>query len=310
MPHITVAVCCYNGAQWLPTLLPALQSLSCPIAFRVLVIDNNSTDGSATIVQRIAAESTIPIDTVSEPQQGIPYARNRALTEAMRTSDYLAFIDVDEIPNENWLCAAVDALTKDDAECVGGRISVLLPQQRHPDWLIDEVLAFYGLLDHADEPFWIDSDATPVWSGNVAYQLALFADGLRFDERYNRAGDGIGGGSDGIMFQTLLERGARIRYRPDMLIEHRVEDWKVSQSYFAKLHFIAGRKQGEFQTPLPGRTLCGIAPYMVRQSLRQAGRTMAMYLRRDAYRVRQLMNLTHSVGVLIGRVRRWRRGDS
>jgi glycosyltransferase involved in cell wall biosynthesis len=305
--RVTVAVCSYNSATTLTGLVQALQNQSCSIPVEILVVDNNSTDETRQLVNDLSAREGASLRYVFESNQGIPYARNRAIEESLE-SDYLAFIDADEMPEPGWLAAAVDALLNEDAVCVGGKIHVKLPTGQSPVWLTQQLMAFLGQLDHGEKSFWVKDRSTPVWSGNVAYRTDLFSTGMRFDDRYNRSGKGVGGGSDGIMFRQLLEQAVRIRYRPDMVINHLVEDEKLKRSYFIRLHYVAGRKFGEYQMSTQKKSLFGVGPFMIRQLLVQTGKALVMLLRRDPDAVRQAMNASYAVGTLTGRFRSWKTG--
>ena len=127
---------------------------------------------------------------------------------------------------------------------------------------------------------------------------------LRFDPRYNRAGEGVGGGSDAMMFRTLLARGARIRYRPDMVILHSVDPWKLRRSYFLKLHYRAGVREGQFRLPTYPRTVLGIPPFLASQFLSQSWRALRMQLHGGGAALRQGMNAAHTLGNIVGYRRR------
>jgi glycosyltransferase involved in cell wall biosynthesis len=307
MSVLTISVCTYNRADRLPYLINALRSQECPVQFEIIVIDNNSTDDTEHVVRKLADSGDVPLRYIKETRQGIVHARNCAI-EFSKDSTFLSFIDDDELPGPNWIKAAVDALEKEDAGCVGGEIRVKFTGKKRPPWLEDELLGFLGEKKYADEPFWITNRATPVWSGNIAYRTSVFASGLRFDSRYNRKGKGIGGGEDAIMFESLLKNGVNIRYRPDMLVDHFVEEWKIKRRYFLKLHFLAGIKYGRYATGEYKRTVMGVPPFMLRQVFQQWGRTFLTLLRRETGIVRRAMNGTHATGMIIGRIQRWRNG--
>lgn len=298
MTDLSVAICTYNGGTRLIPLIDSLSSLACPIPFRILVVDNNSDDDTPKTLETLKQQHTIPITIIKETRQGIPYARNRAIEESL-SGRYLAFIDDDELPGPNWLNAAIDALVNEHALCVGGEIRVCAKNM--PGWMNDELAAFLGQLKHADKAFWINDKSTPVWSGNVAYNLDLFRNGLRFDIRYNRQGKGIGGGSDAIMFYSLLENNIRIRYRPDMLIEHHVPSWKLTQRYFLKLHYLNGVRVGRFEGAEYSRTLFGIPPFLLHQALQQNLKTIGYWLGRKPGYLRQAMNACFALGIIKGR---------
>ena len=97
MRFATVALCTYNRADRLPSLIQALREQESPIPFEIPVVDNNSTDSTQAVLRDLASLKGPPIRFVSEIQQGIVYARNRAIEEAIK-SLFLAFIDDDELP--------------------------------------------------------------------------------------------------------------------------------------------------------------------------------------------------------------------
>ena len=165
--RMTVAVCCYNAADYLPTLVQQLEVLDCPIPFEILIVDNNSTDRTADIVRKMAKDSSVPIRCVIERQQGIPFARNRAIDESLH-NEFLVFIDSDELPESKWLESAYSGLVSHHADCVGGEIRLDLPVR--PGWLSDSLLPFLGKVDNGDTSIRVVDRSTPVWSGNIAYR--------------------------------------------------------------------------------------------------------------------------------------------
>ncbi len=301
---ITTAICSFNGAKRLPRLVAALDQQKPQIPFEILVVDNNSTDNTQEVLRGLTASNGARLRTVIEEQQGITYARNRAIEESMGSA-YMAFIDDDELPGPYWLQAAVDALDREGAECVGGEIRVRLPSDSCPSWMTEEVLEFLGQVRNGSEAFWITDRTTPVWSGNVAYRTSLFKEGLRFDHRYNRQGSGIGGGSDAVMFFNLLEKKSRIRYRPDMMIEHCVGTEKLRRRYFLLLHFKAGCRYGQYRSKEYERNFMGVPPFMLRQALQQWGRSLSMFMARDTDYLRQAMNGANASGRIFGRFLKW-----
>lgn len=304
MLKMTVAICTYNRAHYLPRLINSIRQQTCPISFEILVVNNNSSDNTEEVLRELAQLEDVALRFVTEVKQGIVHARNRAIEESLESA-YLAFIDDDEIPDSNWLNAAVDALDREEAECVGGEIRISLPVSGHPPWLDKELLPFLGEVKNGPEPFWITDPSTPVWSGNVAYKTSIFCDGLRFDHRYDRQGHVVGGGSDEIMFNEFLDRGFRIRYRPDMIIEHLVERWRLKRRYFLALHYKAGWKRGRWAQEDFHRTFCGIPPFMISQVMRQWRLALPTLVLSRPGGVRQAMNAAHAVGMIVGRFWRW-----
>lgn len=300
MRRLTFAFCTYNRADRLEALVGAMRAQDCPVPFEILAINNNSSDATPDILYRLAASPGPALRWVTEPVQGIVAARNRGLAEAI-DSDILVFIDDDEMPLPGLLQAAVDAIVNGGAQCVGGRVELDFTTNSRPLWLEDDLLGFLAAVDYGDEPFWIEGPSTPIWTANVAYDMRLFRDDpdLRFDKRYDRIGHAVGGGSDAVMFRSLLERGARICYRPDMAVRHSVETWRLRRRYFLMLHYRVGvRKRHEL--PHYDRTFLGVPLFLFGQFARQLSVATRMYLMNKPGKLRQLMNVTHAVGLIHG----------
>jgi glycosyltransferase involved in cell wall biosynthesis len=277
------------------------------VPFEVLVVDNNSTDDTALVVANEAERPGPPVRYRVETRQGIVPARNRAVEESL-DSDYLVFLDDDERPLPGLLESALAALRDEGAVCVGGRVRVVLPGATRPAWLRKELLGFLAEVDYGSEPFWITGASTPVWTANVGYRVSLFREDppLRFDHRYNRLGYAAGGGEDVVMFETLLARGALIRYRPDMVVDHHVAETRLRRRYFLRLHFESGRKEGRFSDECYAREVIGVPPFMLTQALGQTASATGLLPHRYEGWLRQAMNAAHAWGMVYGRVQRWR----
>lgn len=304
MPLLTFAFCTYNRADRLEKLVAVMREQICPIPFEILAINNNSTDNTTEVLRQLAQLPGPTLRWVTEPVQGIVAARNRGIAEAL-DSDILVYIDDDEIPLPGLIEAAADAILNEGAECAGGRVEMDFTTIPRPTWLENDLLGFLAAVDHGPDAFWIQDASTPIWTANVAYDMRLFRNdpALRFDKRFDRVGNVVGGGSDAVMFRTLVARKARIRYRPEMTVRHAVEAWRLHRRYFLKLHYLAGiRKRHEL--PAYRRALFGAPPFLFAQFTRHLSRAMAMYILNKPGKLRQMMNATHTLGLIKGCVMR------
>jgi len=308
MPLLTFAFCTYNRADRLEQLVAKMRAQACPLMpFEILAINNNSSDNTAEVLAELARRPGAPLRWVTEPIQGIVAARNRGILEALN-SDILVYIDDDETPLPGLINAAADAILNDGAESVGGCVQMDFTTVARPAWLADELLGFLAAVDHGSEPFWIRDESTPVWTANVAYDMRIFRDDptLRFDKRFDRVGNVVGGGSDAVMFRTLLKRGVRMRYRPDMGVLHSVEPWRLTRRYFLSLHYRAGRRRARFELPDYSRTILGIPPFMVGQLLQQSWATIRVAAAGKSSALRQAMNAAFAWGSIVGYTQRER----
>lgn len=79
------------------------------LVWELLVVDNNSTDDTAAVVDRF--RDRLPIRGVFEPEPGLSHARNRGLAHARGA--HLAFIDNDVLVEPDWLVELAAAISSD-----------------------------------------------------------------------------------------------------------------------------------------------------------------------------------------------------
>lgn len=307
MPTLTVAFCTFKRADRLENLVAVLRAQSCPVPFEILAVNNNSPDNTLEVLEHLQRQPGAPLRIVTETAPGIVPARNRALAETL-DRDILVFIDDDELPQPGVLDAAYDAIVNESAECAGGRVQVDFAPHGRPAWLEDDLLGFLAEVDHGSEAFWVKDTQTPIWTANVAYAMKLFRDNpaLRFDVRYNREGDDVGGGEDAMMLRAQLALGAKIRYRPDMAVWHSVDQWKLRRGYFLKLHYRAGVRSGMHNFPEYPRAIFGVPPFLARQLATHCLKALRMHVFGEPGALRQTMNAAHALGCIVGyRSRSW-----
>ncbi len=103
-------------------LLKALdqQQTKSLFAYSVTIVDNDVSQSAKEVVLDFQNDSSLRVTYCVEPEQNIALARNRAAAHA--TGDFVAFIDDDEIPNEDWLLRLYGALIAFRADGVLGPV--------------------------------------------------------------------------------------------------------------------------------------------------------------------------------------------
>lgn len=112
MPVLSVIIPAYNEEPWLEATLDALQAALATLAVsaEVIVVDNNSTDGTAALARSRGAR------VVFEPINQIARARNAGARRAR--GRYLMFVDADTLVSPRLLGEALSALQS--GRCCGG----------------------------------------------------------------------------------------------------------------------------------------------------------------------------------------------
>jgi succinoglycan biosynthesis protein ExoM len=101
--HISVCICTFKRAELLKALLERLenQRTDGQFTYSVVVADNDSMRSAELVVAAFSSTNQMSVTYCIEPEQNIALARNKALQNA--EGDYIAFIDDDEFPGDDWL---------------------------------------------------------------------------------------------------------------------------------------------------------------------------------------------------------------
>ena len=131
VPSLSVVMSTYNRGQLLETAIRSVLAQHEPTpSFELIIVDNNSSDATRDIVERIAA-SDRRLRYVFEPQQGLSYARNRGISIA--AAPLIAFTDEDVRADSDWIAGIVRAFDESPrADFVGGRVLPLWPSSPPP----------------------------------------------------------------------------------------------------------------------------------------------------------------------------------
>ena len=90
--NVSIIIPAYNAAQTITATLRSLQAQTVS-QWEAMVVNDGSTDETATIVEKIAAEDG-RIRLINQPNQGVCAARNTGIREA--SYDWLLFLDADD----------------------------------------------------------------------------------------------------------------------------------------------------------------------------------------------------------------------
>jgi len=241
MPDVSVAVCTYNRASLLPRALDSLLAQEVNShQFEIVVVDNNSIDGTHDAVAHYQAQRS-DVQYVVEPQLGIAHARNRALREA--TGEYIAFLDDDAWAEPTWienLLKPVRTLQPAPA-CVVG--SVLLEWEGgRPNWFPKRYEALLCAYDMGPSPRFLDENGY-LLTTNVLFHRQTLLDLGGFRPYLGRKGKRPLGGEDNDVYQRLIGTGHTIYYQPQARVHHGVPKERQTRRYLIRRVFWDGASQ-------------------------------------------------------------------
>lgn len=137
LPQASVIVPVYNAADALPRLVASLRAQDYPRdRFEIILVDNNSTDGSAELIRGFG-------DVIGLSQtkwQGPGATRNAGIERAR--GDVLAFIDADCWARPDWLGTGVRMLTEKGLDRVAGHVEFVLSDRPNIYEIYDAAINF------------------------------------------------------------------------------------------------------------------------------------------------------------------------
>ena len=262
MKALTVAICTYNRAS---RLLAALRALAAQrdsaTPFEILVVDNNSTDETGSVVQSFGGA----VRYVFEGRQGLSYARNAAIEAA--TGEVIAFTDDDVEAAPGWAATLKGAFDEHtEVECIGGRV---LPRWPTPP------------------PPWVTrAHWAPLALRRRAFRRSVFDRIGLFSPAVQRVKDGVGSTEDHELLLRLYAAGGKALYRPDLLVTADVPPDRLTRGYHRRWHRGHGRFHALMRTPSMERTnrgrLLGVPAHLFRTAAQDAAAWLTLRMRGDA----------------------------
>jgi glycosyltransferase involved in cell wall biosynthesis/peptidoglycan/xylan/chitin deacetylase (PgdA/CDA1 family) len=272
---ITVIVCTYNRCQILAKTLESIaaQTVPEPVTWEVLVVDNNSIDQTGEVIRDFCRHYPGRFRHLSEPQQGLSYARNTGIRNAQ--GEILAFADDDAIVEPDWLWNLTSALKGGEWAGAGGRI-IPLWSKPVPSWLSldgDDTTGPFGRF----EPH-VGAGALnrPAYGGNMAFRRETFDKYGGFRVDLGRSASNLQGREDLEFCNRLFAGGEKIRYEPQAIVHHLIAECRMERKYVLRWWFWYGRSEVADVGPPPGgrRGLGGVPLYLFRRLLRWAAQSM------------------------------------
>lgn len=230
----SVIIGTHNRAALLEVALETLchQSLA-PAAYEVIVVDNGSTDETASVVA--AFRQRLPnLRYCFEAVPGISVARNHGWRVAQ--GQYVAFTDDDSRLPAEWLATAQQISQMHAPAAFGGPYFACYEGAK-PAWFKDS----YGSTKLGDQPRVLTSGYLP--GPNLFFRRDLLSITGGFDPTLGIVGKRLGYGEEGALLQVLRERlpGALIYYDPTLYVYHLVRPEKMRLRWQLRRRFINGR---------------------------------------------------------------------
>jgi glycosyltransferase involved in cell wall biosynthesis len=261
---VSVVLPTFNRAASLRSAVCALLRQTADAdSYQVVVVNNNSTDGTA---DTLAAIDDPRVVVVHESRQGLSFARNAGIAAA--TGDVIAFTDDDVEVAPDWIDAIGRAFGgRPDVDAVGGRVLPVWDNGR-PSWLTRDYWAPLALQDHgADRLVFDRRNPVGLIGVNVAFRRAVFDRIGLFSPAVQRVGSRIGSTEDHELLTRLYAAEMRALYTPDLLVTTRVPRDRCARAYHRRWHAGHGFFHARMRAPemeRSRRSILGVPGYLVR----------------------------------------------
>jgi len=271
MMTIDIILPTFNRSALLARTLESVRVARRPegLRVRVLVVDNASTDATAAVVERAAAEFDGALKYLYVPTPGKPYALNAGI--AATDGDLVGLIDDDEEVDAGWFEAIWRHLGEsNDLDFIGGKCLPLWNAPR-PPWLGTRYLGVIGWVDPGPDAMDMDESYPGIlMGGNAVIRRDVLQSAGPYSTALNRTGTKLLGCEDEDMYHRLLARGARGRYVPDLVIYHHIPIGRLTKRYFRRWCFWRGVSLGimDRSRPAPVTYAFGVPRYMIGRALR------------------------------------------
>lgn len=241
---ITVLVCTRNRG---PSLRETLESVLTPrnlaaADWELLVVNNQSTDGTAGICREFQEKFPTHFRTLHEPKKGKSNALNTGIAGAK--GDILAMTDDDAILAPDYLDGIRKVFGQPGVDVAQGRV-FLQCEGGIPPWVDREMKYILAQRDYGEEAFEWKKDIVGV---NMVARAEVFREVGAFRPELGPGASGLS--EDTEMTWRFYRAGKRAIYAPAIAVHHQIPKERFRKSYLKGHYFVLGKSLGHY-TPLP-----------------------------------------------------------
>lgn len=227
--NIDICIITFKRPALLHTLLKGIANLHIQpnIGINVIVVDNDAKKSAKPIVETMRDNIKFKIIYDVEPKQNIALARNRCLLHIV--SEFLAFIDDDEVPEPEWLNEILEASVKHHADVVFGPVIPALPDNV-PPWISKSI--FFNRPRYKTGQIINEGGI-----GNTLLRSEIFtAKKFRFNPNF-----GCTGGEDSELFYRLCLSGKKMIWCDEAVVYENIEHHRLSVNWIIVRSFRCGQ---------------------------------------------------------------------
>ena len=269
---LSVVICTYNRSKKLHRVLNDIldNPINENIDFELIVVDNNSTDDTKSVVDEFVSSNSTNLRYIFESAQGLSNARNRGIREAR--GEWICFTDDDVRLDKKWLASISSAIKcNPKMDAYGGRIKEQWVEDP-PDWFILEgecamtgggAIVFFDLGKEAQNLN--EKKISPI-GANMGFKKEVFEKVGLFNPDFGKKGDDQGLGDDVEFCTRVRNEGFLTLYLPEPLVWHEVESTRLTVPSMKRFYYELGYRRGRGKMfPRHTKWLFGAPRYLFKE---------------------------------------------
>lgn len=218
--HLTIGLCTYKRPQLIDTIDSIIKSeLNQPTKVTILIVDNDENCSAKDAVENVDLPINMEISYVVECKRGVSNARNKVLSETV--TDWLLFIDDDEVVSRCWLQSYIDLIMEKNITfkaAVGPVVTV------YPDY-VDKTIIRSEVLDRKkfSHREFISHGATNNCLININF---IRKQAINFHQSFN-----LTGAEDSDFFEQIMINGGEIIWNEKAVVMESLSQERATKNW-------------------------------------------------------------------------------
>lgn len=242
---VSLVICTFNRCALLEITLHSViqEAQTCSEYVEIIVIDNNSDDNTAILVNKIISENpSVNIKYYKEHKQGLSNARNKGIE--MAQFDIVTFIDDDVILDKFFFQEIIAIFTScENYNIIGGKVSLKYLYTK-PSWLDDNLELYLSKLHYKTDLLELDFKVNHIVGANMSFRSVAIGNS-RFDPNLGRLGNLLISGEEIAFCSILINKGYKIHYSAKISLQHLVTKDRLNYRFFIRRFFYGGLSIGK-----------------------------------------------------------------
>lgn len=266
---LDVVVPTYNRSGLLQKTVLSLFKAPVPsgLEVTVFIVDNNSKDDTAEVVQSLAKTTYNTLKYVLETKQGSSHARNAGIVAG--DGDVIGFIDDDEEIDASWFEVIFREFSDPQIDFIGGSVVGNWVSEA-PDWLPPGYHSAIGVVEPKPRAKFGPEFSGNLMGGNAVIRRKVFERVGMYATHLGRSGQGLLSEEDAEFCRRLGAAAVPGVYVPDLIIHHYIFPERLTRSYHRRWAFWRAVSQGVLARTEsePVHHLAGIPRHRIGRAIR------------------------------------------